>query len=440
LLQFTGSAPCNPYSHGIETNMKIKLPKDMTALEINIPDKKVFDIVIGKDIPGIGHDTIKNIISEGIKTHAPEEIHLKKTAVIIPDETRLWARGDIFVPQIIKTLFNLGVPANNIKIIIASGTHDDIPEDRFSNLVGTYCTQHVKILNSANKNKNRLVHIGETHKKTDLHITAEACEADHIIIFGGILHHMLAGFGGGRKYILPGIAGYESIQQNHSLAMKKDGSPHPMVRQAKLWGNPINEDLNDAADLFLKNKTCTYVAVAANGTGDIFHADTGPLHSTFMAGCKKLDLACCSHVPQKGDFALISVGGHRSDGQLYQSTKALFNAVNVVKEGGDILFVAGCSQGVGNQTFSSVIKNFKQAPQKIGERLTVNFDMPSYVAFRLISLQKRFNITLISGFDETQTRSLGFKYTDRIETYIEQLNGKGYIIPFAENILPIVKE
>ncbi len=420
--------------------MKIKLPRDITALEINIPDKKVFDIVIGKDIPGLGHDTIKKIISKGIKTHAPEDIHLKKIAVIIPDNTRLWARGDIFVPQIIKTLFDLGVPADNIKIIIATGTHDDIPNDQFSSLAGTFCNQTVKILNSANKNKNRLVHIGETHKKTDLHITKEACEADHIIIFGGILHHMIAGFGGGRKYILPGIAGYESIQQNHSLAMRKDGSAHPMVRQAKLWGNPINEDLNDAADLFLKNRTCTYVAVAANGTGDIFHADAGPLHSTFMAGCKKLDQACCSPVHQKGDFTLISAGGHRSDGQLYQSTKALFNAVNVVKEGGDILFVAGCSQGVGNQTFSSVLKNFKQDSQKLGKRLTSSFDMPSYVAFRLISLQERFKITLISSFDETRTRSLGFEYAGRIETYIEQLNGKGYIIPFAENILPLVKE
>ncbi|MBW2655335.1 MAG: hypothetical protein JRC91_10490, partial [Deltaproteobacteria bacterium] len=54
--------------------------------------------------------------------------------------------------------------------------------------------------------------------------------------------------------------------------MKKDGSPHPLVRQAKLWGNPINEDTTEAADLFLKDKTCTYVALAANGMGDIFHA------------------------------------------------------------------------------------------------------------------------------------------------------------------------
>ncbi|WP_457554053.1 lactate racemase domain-containing protein [Desulfobacula sp.] len=418
--------------------MKIKLNKGQTALDINIPDDKVFDIIIGKDVPGMGHARIKQIISKGIKTHTPQGITHKKIAVIIPDNTRLWARGDIFVPQIIKTLLDRGVSTDNIKIIIALGTHDDMDKDQFYQLAGAFCVQRVEILNSANKNKDRLVHIGKTYKKTDLYITKEAVEADHIIIFGGILHHMLAGFGGGRKYILPGIAGYDSIQQNHSLAMRKNGLAHPMVRQAKLWGNPINEDLNDAADLFLKNKTCTYVSIAANGTGDIFHAQVGPLHQTFMDGCKKLDHACSIFVPQKGDFALISAGGHLVDEQLYQSTKALFNAVNIVKEGGKILFVAGCSQGVGNQTFSSVLNTFKDDPEKLGGKLAVKFNMPSYVAFRLIDILKRFNVTLVSDFSKSQTKALGFNHTCTIDKYIKNLKGKGYIIPFAENILPVL--
>ncbi|MCD4719732.1 MAG: nickel-dependent lactate racemase [Desulfobacula sp.] len=418
--------------------MKVKLKKNQAPLNITISDDKVFDIIMGKDIPGISHDKIKLIISKGIRTHAPKDIRHKKIAIIIPDDTRLWARGDIFVPQIVKTLFELGISKENIKIIIALGTHDDMGKDQFSLLAGTFCSQRIQILNSANKNQARLIYLGETYKKTQLYITKEAVEADHIIIFGGILHHMAAGFGGGRKYILPGIAGYDSIQQNHSLAMKKDGAPHPMVRQAKLWGNPINEDLNDAADLFLKNKTCTYVVLAANGMGDIFHADVGPLHNTFMNGCKKLDQACCIRISQKGDFALISAGGHRTDRQLYQSTKALFNAINIVKEGGKILFVAGCSQGVRHDTFSSLLKKFKDDPKKIGKELVLNFNMPSYVAFRVIDVLNRFDVTLVSDFSKLTTEELGFKYTNNIDNYTKSLKGKGYIIPFAENILPVL--
>lgn len=417
--------------------MKLKLKKGKTSVPITIPDEKIIDMVIGKNVPEMNHEKIQQIISKGIKRHTPDNINLKKIAIIIPDNTRLWARGDIFIPQIVKTLFDLGSAKDSIKIIIALGTHDDMDKDQFSQLAGIFCAENIDILNSANKNQDRLVYIGETSRNTQLHITREVANADHIIIFGGILHHMAAGFGGGRKYILPGVAGYDSIQQNHSLAMNKNGTPHPCVRQAMLSGNPVNEDIQEAADLVLKNKTCTYVAIAANGAGDIFHADVGPLHDTFMKGCKELDQACCIHVPRKGDFALISAGGHRTDGQLYQSTKALFNAVDIVKEGGAILFVAGCSQGVGNQTFSSVLKNFKHDSTTIGKQLVETFNMPSYVAFRVIDVLNRFNVTLVSDLSKRETKALGFNFADNNDTYIKGLKGKGYILPFAENILPV---
>ncbi|OGR21913.1 MAG: hypothetical protein A3J85_03290 [Desulfobacula sp. RIFOXYA12_FULL_46_16] len=419
--------------------MKIKLEKGQTTLDITLPDEKVCDIIIGRKVPAMSHDDIRDIISNRIRAHSPKDIRDRKIALIIPDSTRLWARGDVFVPEIVKTLFDLGVQRENLRIIIATGTHADMTKDQFSALAGTFCAQQVEILNAANQNQDRLVYIGETYKKTPVFITKEAAEADHIIIFGGVLHHLIAGFGGGRKYIMPGIAGYDTIQKNHSLAIRKDGTPHPLARQAKLWGNPINEDINDAATLFLEGKTCTYVAVAAGGTGDIFYADAGPLHDTFMKGCKKLDEVCCIPVPKKGDFVIFSTGGHRADGQLYQSTKALFNAVHIVKEGGDILFVAGCAEGVGNETFSSVLKAYKGNPEKLGLELAVTFDMAAYVAFRVLDILKRFNVTLVSDFSKSETEALGFRHTENLDHYVQNLKGKGYVIPFAENILPVAK-
>lgn len=419
--------------------MKIKLEKGQTTLDISLPDEKVCDIIIGRKVPAMSHDDIRDIISNRIRAHSPKDIKDRNIALIIPDSTRLWARGDVFVPEIVKTLFDLGVPKDHIRIIIATGTHADMTKDQFSSLAGTFCAQQVEILNAANRNQDRLVYIGETYKKTPVFMTKEAAEADHIIIFGGVLHHLIAGFGGGRKYIMPGIAGYDTIQKNHSLAIRKDGTPHPLARQAKLWGNPVNEDINDAATLFLEGKTCTYVAVAAGGTGDIFYTDAGPLHDTFMKGCKKLDEVCSIPVPQKGDFVIFSTGGHRADGQLYQSTKALFNAVHIVKEGGNILFVAGCAEGAGNKTFSSVLKAYKSNPEKLGLELADTFDMAAYVAFRVLDILKRFNVTLVSDFSKSDTEALGFHHTDNLDHYVQNLKGKGYVIPFAENILPIAK-
>lgn len=419
--------------------MEIDLEKGHGKVKLVVPDAKISKVLVGNDVAGIKTSEIQKIIAGGIRKLSPDSISSDKIVVIIPDDTRLWARGDLFVPTIVKTLFGLGVSRKNLKVIIALGTHTDMEQQRFSQLAGQVTTEQMEILNSANRNKKRLVCIGETSRKTSLDMTREAVEADHIIIFGGVLHHMAAGFGGGRKYIFPGVAGYDSIQQNHSLAMQADGTPHPGVRQGQLEGNPFSEDIDEAVDIFLKGKTCQYVAVAANGQGDIFHAEVGPLRETFTSSCQKLNQVCSTVVPRKEDFALISAGGHRTDGQLYQATKALFNGIEVVKEGGAILFVTACSEGVGSDAFGEALIKYRDDPQTLGRELTANFTMPLYVAFRVIGVLKRFNVTLVSDFNKTQTEGFGFNYVDDFENYVKKLEGTGYIIPFAENILPVVR-
>ncbi|MGW8194870.1 MAG: nickel-dependent lactate racemase [Desulforhopalus sp.] len=420
--------------------MKIQLPKGRDTLHATIPDGRISDIIVGKDVPGLSEKAVRGIIAAGMSQHAPPRLQNKRIVIIIPDDTRRWARGDLFVPEILHCLLGLGVSRDNIKILIALGTHRDICKRNFANLAGNFAAQSITILNSANNNADRLLFVGETSRKTAVHMTKEAVEADHIIIYGGVLHHMAAGYGGGRKYIFPGIAGYSSIQQNHSLAIEPNGSPHPMVRQAQLTGNPIHEDITEAAELFLRDKTCTYVGVAANGHGEIFHAQVGPLEETFRDCCRKLDEVSRVTVPHRVDFAIISAGGSRSDGQLYQATKALFNVTGVVREGGKILFVAGCSEGTGNEIFGDALKCYRENHNALGKKLTAQFNMPSYVACRVMDILKRFEIALLSDLEKQETVELGFNYVEDLQNYVNTLRGKGYVIPYAENIFPVSQQ
>lgn len=419
--------------------MKFHLEKGHTAIEGTIDDDKVMGVVTGDTVPAMDLARVRQILSQGVRKTAPKDIALKKTAVIIPDDTRLWARGDVLVPGIIETLVrDLGVPRDRITVIIALGTHRDIDESRFPQLAGS--VDGVAIVNSANQDQERLAEAGTTARGTRVTVTRQGVEADHIIIFGGVLHHLIAGFGGGRKYILPGIAGYDAIQQNHSLAFAPNGSPHPLVRPAQLEGNPVHEDMKEAADLFLSGKTSCYAAVAANGQGEIFYADAGELHATFARGCDALDRACRPELPQKGDFAIISAGGHRTDGQLYQATKALFNAVEAVRPGGEILFAAGCNDGVGNAFFGETLETRKGEQEALGTELARTFNMPAYVAFRLMDLLARFRVTLLSDLPWDRVRRLGFETARDIHEAVGTLGGRGYIIPFAENILPRIRQ
>lgn len=417
--------------------MQVRLKKGRETLQIAIADDKIQGVLSGSAAAPIPAETIDAVIEEGLHRHCPDDIAARKMAVIIPDDTRLWARGDRYVPTIVKTLQKLGADSQNMVIVIALGTHADVAEERFPELAGAYCCRTAPVINSANRNRARLDFIGRTSRGTDVLLTREVAEAEHIVIFGGVLHHMIAGFGGGRKYLFPGVAGYDSIQQNHSLALDETGLPHPLVRQACLEGNPVNEDIEEACDMVLQDRGCTYVSVAVNGEGEIFHARAGELRDTFMTSCRKLNEVCTAPIDRKGDFVICSAGGHRTDGQLYQASKALFNGAEALKHDGCLLLVAECTDGHGNARFADMLKRHRNDPAALGNKLLTGFDMPSYIALRVIDLLRRYRIGLCSGFSQEETEEMGFSYVQDVSSYVKKLDGTGYIIPFAENILPV---
>ncbi|MFW5854639.1 MAG: lactate racemase domain-containing protein, partial [Thermodesulfobacteriota bacterium] len=168
--------------------MKISLKQGYGALDLSVPDDKILDVVTGREAPALDVERAAEIIEAGIRETAPADIRTRKIAVLIPDDTRLWARGDRFVPVIVKALLDLEVPEDRITILIALGTHADIPPERFVLLAGEFCAGRITILNSANRSRNRLVSLGHTRRGTPVDVTREACDADHVIVFGGILH------------------------------------------------------------------------------------------------------------------------------------------------------------------------------------------------------------------------------------------------------------
>ena len=406
---------------------------------ISIPEEKVLGVLTGRELPPLPLSEIQSRIEKAVLSALPHDPGQSKAVIIVPDHTRLWARGDIFVPVIVNTLLNSGYSPSRVKVMVALGTHPEPSGDMAPRLVGDETLSKVQVLSSAPFDKERQVHLGRTALGTPLWVTREAHEADFVIIFGGILHHIIAGFGGGRKYILPGIAGNESIQHNHSLALTPDGTPHPLATQASLNGNPVHEDMVDAAEIFLRNKRSLLINVAANGLGELFYVAIGDWKQAFEEGCLQVNRAGGVEIDEPGDFAVISAGGHRADNQLYQSTKALFNAYGAVREGGHIVMLAEARDGVGSEEFGHALTMFKHRPGDLGAKIGRKFSMPSYVAFRSLDLMSRYKVTLISGFSRAETEDMGFIHTSDLEACVRNLSGRGYLIPHAENILPMLK-
>jgi len=424
--------------------MNIELAYGKSKLPFSLDKSKLLGVIKENNVPCIENDKVNLKIREGIKKFIKKEDFSKqKITILVPDRTRLWTKGNIFIPQIVEFLLEGGARIENIKIIVGTGAHRPCLPKEFPLLVGEELIGRVKIKSHYSSEMNRMSYLGETSRGTPIYINKEVVESDCIILFGGVMLHLLAGFGGGRKMILPGVSANITVQKNHSLALTNDGSPNPMVSQTILEGNPVNEDMIEGARLLLKDKRSLLINIATNTSGEVFYLAMGDWLESWLDACREVEKAGKVYIKKRADFVIVSAGGYEKDGQLYQSTKALFNIIDSVKEGGEIIFISECREGVGNDEFDFALKKFNRKGKNLGKKLLEKFSMPSYVAFRVIDILNKFKVTLVSNINSNHVDELGFyclKSLEGLNGLIENLKGKGYIIPSGENVLPIFKK
>ena len=167
-------------------------------------------------------------------------------------------------------------------------------------------------------------------------------EADVKVLLGDVGFHYYAGYGGGRKSVLPAVSGEETIKHNHALLL------HASAKTGVLAGNPVHEDMTEAAKLA---KVDFMLNVVINSKGEIVKAFAGDLEQAFLEAVKLVDAMYRIVVDRRADIVVVSPGGYPADLNLYQSYKAVDNALEVVKRGGVIILVAECPEGHGNQVF-----------------------------------------------------------------------------------------
>ena len=260
--------------------------------------------------------------------------------IVISDMTRFWMRQDVICELLVKYLHDqMGVGYDQIAVVVALGTHrKNTAEDR-RKLASEFVYDHVASVTDHDCDAPDLVYIGTTSFGTRVSVNPLAV-GRKVICIGGTVHHLMAGYGGGRKSIVPGIASRETIRMNHERALDPE-KPMTDVRVGSglVENNPINLDMREAGAM-------VHVTFGIN-----IVVDTSSRHSGLFCGeFDKAWQASCSYV-QKGyglpidyqaDVVIASCGGFPKDLNFYQSTKTLFNASRAVKEGGTLIMLAEC--------------------------------------------------------------------------------------------------
>jgi nickel-dependent lactate racemase len=419
-------------------NTRTILPFGAGTLSGNLPEWLDWSLLNKDDHLSAPDPThLKTSLSKLI-TYLPKDIpHPPRVLLVVPDHTRR-CRLETLLPPLLDTL-EFEIQAN-IQILIANGSHVVQPESTLKDLVGKTVLNRVPVSQHDSKNSEQLVTLGKTSYGTPITLNRKVEDADIIITVGGILYHYFAGFGGGPKMLLPGIAGYETIRANHRRTIDPDtGLFHPECYEGNIDTNPVYQDLVQIVDRL----PCLSFQVVLDPGGNIICSDAGPIIPVQRHLIPRVKELYTLTIPQKVPVVLASGGGHPTDSNLIQSHKAIHHAFQAVKPGGFLVIAAECGQGIGSSTFLPYAH--AGSAKEIGQLLLEDYQINGHTALSLKQKAKAAHIYLLSALDANEVEKMGLIPIQNLkEAWIDiekQIRGvvQGYVLPQANFFLPVLK-
>lgn len=320
-------------------------------------------------------------------------------AIIVSDITRPVHTAQM-LPVIVNELNLAGIPDEQIKVITAQGTHRAHTPEEDEMVCGKDMVSRLTIINHDCRDKDNLLKVGTTTHGNDVWLNAEVVRADKVIVTGAVSFHPMAGFGGGRKAVLPGIAGYETIMRNHALALTEDvgGGCNERCETSLLEDNPLHDDMKQAAALL---NPCFLVNTVFSADGDLAEVVGGHWYTAWKKGCDDLLSFASVPIAEKADITLASAGGYPKDMNLYQSMKAPMNAVFATKPGGTMILTLDCPDIKEPAVFTDWF--FRSDMAAFERDLRADFSIPAFVAFKshciFRSMQAVYVVTRPENFD-----------------------------------------
>ena len=417
----------------------IWLPYGKTEVCLRVPARNFLGAIEPREKPGVpdAKAEIEKALKEPIGSKRLIEIVKpeSKVAIVVDDATRP-APSHLMVPPLLDELNSAGVKDENVTVIFGCGTHKAVTHEEAVRLLGENILKRVKIV-SHDCRAPDLVYVGTTSKYgTKVYLNRVFAEADVKILTGDVGFHYYAGYGGGRKSVLPAISGEETIKTNHAMLL------HPNAKTGVLDGNPVHEDMMEAAKMA---KVDFILNVVTNSKGEVVRAFAGDLEQAFYEGVKVADEMYRIPVDRRADIVVVSPGGYPADVNLFQAYKGVDGALEVVKRGGVIILAAECPEGHGNQVFYDWMVKFKDL-KTVEKEIKRNFVLGGHKAYYLLKALQKVQIILVSAMPDYYAANVFKLKTARTvnEALNEALkivgeNAKVWAMPYGNYTLPEVK-
>jgi len=360
--------------------------------------------------------------------------------IVVSDHTRKTAVSSI-LPVLIDGLVSNGCSIKDMFILIASGIHRPSSPSEITDILGTNIRrqfEHRIFQHNADDDAN-LVAVGTTKNGHCVKVNRRAVEADFLILTGTANYHYHAGFGGGRKSLVPGLASRDTIAHNHSLTLDPSADRiHPMVDLGILDNNPVSVEMLEGARMCNPDIIINTVLTPSGEIAGIFSGDLDLAH---RAACRLAEEISRVNISTLADMVIASAG---SAINWVQSHKALVNAHRAIKKGGKVVLIAPCPEGLGDERFRYWVK--KNNLLEIYSELRHSAEVLGQTA--LSSKVRGQDAILVTGMKNSDIADLGIMTASDVESavrYVLDETGRKtagkptyYIMPEARYFVPFL--
>jgi len=408
----------------------VKLDYDRARFDVLAPDESeahpLTDAKIGAalDAP-IDSQPLEDLVAAG-----------DHVLIVVSDATRATGSPQI-INLLVRRLIQNGIPPSDIAIIFATGIHRPVRQEEKLELLSPFIVQRIRSIDHDATDASQLVQIGVTASGAAVEVNRALRDFSKVILTGAVGFHYFAGFTGGRKAICPGLASAATIKATHMLALDFErGGRRAGVGSGLLEGNAVNEECQRVAAMI---DPAFLVNAIVDDRGRVEQVFAGHWRTAHARACQVYASSHAQQISEKRELVLVSCGGAPYDINMIQAHKALDMAAAACVDGGLIILLAECGDGLGRADF---LKWFESADSGALEaRLRDAYEVNGQTAWAQLTKTERFRVHLITKLTDEDVCKMRMIPARSIEEAMADVppGTTGYIMPRGAALLPVIR-
>lgn len=353
--------------------------------------------------------------------------------IVVSDATRATASAQI-INLLVRRLIQTGVSPAAMAIIFATGIHRPVTAAEKLELLTPFIAQRLKMIDHDAYDARQMVSPGVTERGTPVELNRALTDYSLVIITGAIGFHYFAGFTGGRKSICPGLASAQTIEATHMLALDFERRGRRAgVGAGLLDGNPVHEESERIAAM-IDPRFSINAVVDERGRAEAIYV--GHWRAAHRLGCREYLSNHSITIKRRREVVIVSCGGSPYDMNLIQAHKALEMAAQACLDGGTIIWLAQCPDGLGRPDF---LKWFTEKnSQTLESQLHKRYEVNGQTAWALLTKAERYKIHLVSELPDEEVLSMRLHPARTLNDVLDKIDreSEGYVLPRGAALLP----